>query len=74
MKHFSTFFLAATLAVGCLTSCGKTLSEKRANYVRDLLVNKYGASSSNIEVVAEGDRNNIFDTPAKNRVVTIKVK
>ena len=52
----------------------QTLSEKRANYVRDLLVNKYGASSSNIEVVAEGDRNNIFDTPAKNRVVTIKVK
>ena len=52
----------------------QVLSEKRANYVKDLLVNKYGASESNIEVIAEGDTNNIFDTPAKNRVVTIKVK
>ena len=50
------------------------LSEQRANYVRDLLVKKYGASDSNIEVVANGDRNNIFDTPAKNRVVIVEVK
>ena len=50
------------------------LSEQRANAVRDLLVNKFGASSDNIEVVAEGDTNNIFDTPAKNRCVVIEVK
>ena len=52
----------------------QALSEKRANAVKDILVKKYGANPANIEVVAEGDKNNVFDTPAKNRVVTIKVK
>ena len=50
------------------------LSEQRADYVKNLLVDKYGATADNIETVGEGATNNIFDTPAKNRVVTIKVK
>ncbi|MBP5636551.1 MAG: OmpA family protein [Bacteroidales bacterium] len=50
------------------------LSEQRADYVKNILVKKYGLSEDNIEVVAEGDKNNVFDTPAKNRCVTIRVK
>ncbi len=50
------------------------LSEQRADYVKNLLVNKYGLNADNIETVAEGDTNNVFDTPAKNRVVTIRLK
>ena len=50
------------------------LSEQRADYVKKLLVKKYGLSEDNIETVAEGDKNNVFDTPAKNRCVTIRVK
>ena len=50
------------------------LSEKRANYVKDLLVDKYGLNADNITIDAQGDTNNVFDTPAKNRVVTIRVK
>ncbi|MCR5003444.1 MAG: OmpA family protein [Bacteroidales bacterium] len=48
------------------------LSEARANYVAKLLVEKYGLAEDNITIVADGDTNNVFDTPAKNRVVTIK--
>jgi outer membrane protein OmpA-like peptidoglycan-associated protein len=48
------------------------LSEQRAKTVANLLVEKYGLSMDNITIVAEGDTNNVFDTPAKNRVVTIK--
>ena len=50
------------------------LSEQRVETVKNLLVNKYGANASNIETVANGDTNNIFDTPAKNRCVVIEVK
>ena len=50
------------------------LSEKRVDYVKDLLVNKYNVKEENIEAVAEGSSNNLFDTPAKNRCVTLKVK
>lgn len=48
------------------------LSEQRAKTVANLLVEKYGLSMDNITIVADGDTNNVFDTPAKNRVVTIK--
>ncbi|MCR5276462.1 MAG: hypothetical protein K6D54_02150, partial [Bacteroidales bacterium] len=44
MKHFSTFFLAAALAVGCLTSCGKTLSEKRAEANTRSYLNQFSYS------------------------------
>ena len=47
------------------------LSEDRANYVKKILIKKYGLKEENITVVANGDKNNVFDTPAKNRVVTI---
>ena len=50
------------------------LSEKRVETVKNLLVNKFGAAAGNIESIAEGDTNNVYDTPAKNRCVTIKVK
>ncbi|MCR5018354.1 MAG: OmpA family protein [Bacteroidales bacterium] len=50
------------------------LSEQRAEYVKDILVKKYGLNADNIETVAEGDTNNVFDTPAKNRCATIRVK
>ena len=50
------------------------LSEQRVETVKNLLVNKFGASASNIETVANGDTKNVFDTPAKNRCVVIEVK
>ena len=56
------------------SSINQKLSEKRCETVKDLLVNKFGASAGNIETVANGDRNNVFDTPAKNRCVVIEVK
>ena len=42
--------------------------------MKNLLVNKFGAAAGNIETIANGDRNNVFDTPAKNRCVVIEVK
>ena len=56
------------------SSINQKLSEKRCETVKDLLVNKFGAAAANIETVANGDRNNVFDTPAKNRCVVIEVK
>ena len=50
------------------------LSEQRADYVKNILVKKYGLKAENIETIAEGDKNNVFDTPAKNRCATIRVK
>ena len=50
------------------------LSEQRVETVKNLLVNKFGASAGNIETVANGDTKNVFDTPAKNRCVIIEVK
>ena len=52
----------------------QTLSEKRVEAVKNLLVNNFGATAANIETVANGDNVNIFDTPAKNRCVLIEVK
>ena len=56
------------------SSINQRLSEKRCETVKDLLVNKFGAAAGNIETIANGDRNNVFDTPAKNRCVVIEVK
>ena len=50
------------------------LSEQRVDTVKNLLVNKFGATAANIETVANGDTKNVFDTPAKNRCVVIEVK
>ena len=50
------------------------LSEQRVETVKNLLINKFGATASNIETVANGDTKNVFDTPAKNRCVVIEVK
>ena len=47
------------------------LSEKRVQYVYDLLVNKYGIAKDRLKVVAEGDRNNRFPEPELNRTVII---
>lgn len=48
------------------------LSEKRAEFVHNLLVSKYGISEDQIISKGEGATNNIFNTPALNRVVIIK--
>ena len=50
------------------------LTERRVDTVKKLLVSKYGLSEDNIEVKAEGSSNNLFDTPAKNRCVSITLK
>ena len=52
----------------------QTLSEKRVEAVKNLLVKNFGATAANIETVANGDKANMFDTPAKNRCVVIEVK
>ena len=49
------------------------LSEQRVDAVKALL-GKLGANTDNIETIAKGDTDNTFDTPAKNRCVTIEVK
>jgi len=49
------------------------LSEQRVETVKALL-GKMGANTANIETVAKGDTDNVFDTPAKNRCVIIEVK
>ena len=51
----------------------KTLSEKRVKAVVDLLT-KAGANEANIETAAHGSEIQLFDSAAKNRVVTIEVK
>ncbi len=51
----------------------QALSEKRVKTVVDLLT-KAGATEANIEGVAHGSEVQLFDTAAKNRVVTIEVK
>lgn len=47
------------------------LSERRMQYVYDLLVNKYGISKDRLKTVAEGDTNNRFPEPELNRTVII---
>ena len=47
------------------------LSEKRMEYVYDLLVDKYGISKDRLKTVAEGDTNNRFPEPELNRTVII---
>ncbi len=51
----------------------QTLSEKRVKTVVDLL-KKAGANEANIETAAHGSEVQLFDSAAKNRVVTIEVK
>ena len=50
------------------------LSERRADAVKKALVEKFGISADRISTLAEGDTNNIYDTPEKNRSVTIKIQ
>lgn len=48
------------------------LSERRMEYVYNLLVNKYGISSDRLIKKAEGDSNNRFNDPLFNRCVVIE--
>lgn len=48
------------------------LSEKRMQYVYDLLVNKYGIPAARLVKKAEGDTNNRFAEPELNRAVIIE--
>ena len=49
------------------------LSERRANAVKDLLVNEFGVDESKISVEAQG-ATDMFDTKAWNRAVIIRTK
>lgn len=49
------------------------LSEGRCDYVKAILVSTYGLRPGNIECIANGDRKNEFNTPEKNRCVTLTV-
>lgn len=49
------------------------LSEKRAEAVKKYFVSK-GVSADNIETRGEGSSNNVYNTPAKNRACTIRIK
>ena len=48
------------------------LSEKRMEFVFDLLVNKYGISADKLLKKAEGDTNNRYAEPKLNRVVIVE--
>lgn len=48
------------------------LSEKRMQYVFDILTNNYHISASRLVKKAEGDSNNRFDRPELNRTVILK--
>lgn len=50
----------------------KRLSEKRMQYVYDLLVKQYGIPEERLVKKAEGAENNRFDDPALNRCVFIE--
>ncbi|MCH5334505.1 MAG: OmpA family protein [Alistipes sp.] len=50
----------------------KELSEKRMQYVYDILVNKYNIPANRLVKKAVGDENNRFDDPALNRCVFIE--
>ena len=53
----------------------QTLSEKRANYVKDLLVKKFGVAAEKISANGVGGTDSYSaNTPFKNRVVTVEVK
>lgn len=47
------------------------LSEQRCDAVKKYLA---GKGINNVETLAEGDTNNMYNTPAKNRSVTVKIK
>ena len=56
------------------TSSGnQKLSEDRAAHVKSILITEYGLHPWNIEILANGDRVNEFNTPEKNRCVTLKL-
>ncbi len=50
----------------------QALSEKRVNYVKSLLVNKYNIKRNKISTKANGSTNDLFDAPELNRIVIIK--
>ena len=49
------------------------LSEGRCATLKSILVNTYGLDPRNIVEVANGDRKNEFNTPEKNRCVTLSI-
>lgn len=49
------------------------LSKERAEYVKNILINKYGVKAGNITTTFAGDKDNRFDTPYLNRSATIFV-
>lgn len=65
-----TLYGGADKATGT-AAFNQKLSEKRMEYVYDLLINKYGISKERLKKVAEGDTNNRFPEPELNRTVII---
>lgn len=69
-KKTFTLYGGADKATGS-AAFNQKLSEKRMEYVYDILVNKYGISKDRLKKVAEGDTNNRFSEPELNRTVII---
>lgn len=65
-----TLYGGADKATGT-AAFNQKLSEKRMQYVYEILIEKYGISKDRLRTVAEGDRNNRFPEPELNRTVII---
>lgn len=65
----SRFTAVPTKATGT-AAFNQKLSEKRMQYVYDLLVNKYGSSKERLKTVAEGDAQPLPE-PELNRTESI---
>ncbi|HBY02011.1 MAG TPA: hypothetical protein DEG92_05660, partial [Rikenellaceae bacterium] len=48
------------------------ISEKRAQRVLDVLVNKFGVDPGKLEIIAKGDENEPYDKAILNRVVIVE--
>lgn len=65
-----TLYGGADKATGT-AAFNQKLSEKRMQYVYEILIEKYDISKDRLRTVAEGDRNNRFPEPELNRTVII---
>ena len=66
-----TLYGGADKATGT-AAFNQKLSEKRMQYVYDLLTNKYGIPADRLKKRAEGDTNNRFAEPELNRAVIVE--
>lgn len=80
LERYAHFVLTPDTAVTLIGSADKDtgnsehnqeLSEGRCATVKAILVSVYGLKPENITMIANGDRKNEFNTPEKNRCVTL---